>query len=95
MLPSGHTARELLSEVRSAVVGLQDEQFRIYAQELVPSLAKAGIQILRYAGPGRARQGVADRWYREQVFPVLTPLAVDPGHRSRSSRTCRRTWACS
>ncbi|MFO0834500.1 MAG: polyphosphate kinase 1 [Phycisphaerales bacterium] len=81
MLPSGHTARELLSEVRSAVVGLQDERFRIYAQELVPSLAKVGIQVLRYQDLTGKDKAWLSEAFRANIFPALTPLAVDPGHR--------------
>lgn len=80
-LPSGHTARELLSDVRAAVVSLQDEQHRIYSQELVPALAKVGIQVLRFQDLAGKDKAWLSEAFRANIFPALTPLAVDPGHR--------------
>ncbi len=80
-LPSGHTPRELLADVRAAVVSLQDEQFRIYSQELIPALAKADIHVLRYQDLVAKERAWVSEAFRANVFPALTPLAVDPGHR--------------
>lgn len=80
-LPSGHTPRSLLMEVRSVVTALQDEQCRIYSQELVPALAKAGIHILRFQDLAGKDKAWLSEAFRANIFPALTPLAVDPGHR--------------
>ncbi|PCI09197.1 polyphosphate kinase 1 [bacterium] len=49
--------------------------------QLIPKLADEGIQITTYESlTDRHRQAV-DGWFKAEVFPVLTPLAVDPGHR--------------
>lgn len=77
----GFTPAQLLYAIRSVVTDLQAEQARCYEQEILPALREHGIYILRYADLTDAERAAIDRWYRAQVFPVLTPLAVDPGHR--------------
>jgi len=51
------------------------------------SLAAAAIHVLDYPQLSPKQVEVAGKYFDEIVFPVLTPLAVDPGRRSRSSRT--------
>src|SRR5205807_962493 len=46
---------------------------------LVPELAEAGIQILDYAALDDKQRATANRYFDETLFPVLTPLALDPG----------------
>ena len=49
-------------------------------KKLLPGLAEHDIRILDWKALGPARQERAKAYFRESVFPVLTPLAVDPGH---------------
>lgn len=76
----GLTPREQLTAIRSMVVDLQEERERLYSA-LLPELAKQQIQILRYADLPEKDKAAVDEWYRANVFPALTPLAVDPTHR--------------
>ncbi len=79
--PDGLAPRPLLAALRTQVCGLIAEQARCYEQEILPALAARGIHLLRYEQlTAEERRGV-DRWYMANVFPILTPLAVDPGHR--------------
>ena len=48
-------------------------------RELLPQLEAVGITIVEYASLGPEQKGEADRYFQQIVFPVLTPLAVDPG----------------
>lgn len=80
-LPSGHTARELLGAVRGLIAELQTEQARIYEQDLVPALAAADIHLVNYTDLSAKERRWADDYFRASIFPALTPLAVDPGHR--------------
>ncbi len=79
--PDGLTPRPLLFAIRSMVNDLITEQARCYESDIVPALAAEGIRILRYADLSVTQRSDIDRWYHLNVFPVLTPLAVDPGHR--------------
>jgi polyphosphate kinase len=79
--PDGLTPRPLLFALRTIVNDLIFQQARCFEQELTPDLARRGIHFVRYGeltGPERRH---VDRWYNTHVFPILTPLAVDPGHR--------------
>ncbi len=47
---------------------------------LKPQLAEEGIEILHYKSLNKAQKSRVDAYYKEVIFPVLTPLAFDPGH---------------
>ncbi|MBA3304208.1 MAG: polyphosphate kinase 1, partial [Acidimicrobiia bacterium] len=78
--PDGRSPSEQLSEIRAQVEELVEHQTRIFLEEVAPGLADAGI---RFSDWGRLddedRSFLVDQFER-QIFPVLTPLAVDPGH---------------
>lgn len=76
----GMMPREQLVAIRSLVEELQVERERAYAS-LLPELAKQQIQIVRYVDLTEKDKKAVDEWYRGNVFPALTPLAVDPTHR--------------
>ncbi|MBN2848495.1 MAG: polyphosphate kinase 1 [Coriobacteriia bacterium] len=74
----GLTAAEQLAAVRERVpqmLGRARETFH----GLKAELADAGIHLLDYADLDDAQRAVADEYFRVDVFPVLTPLAFDPG----------------
>jgi polyphosphate kinase len=79
--PDGLSPRQLLFAIRSVVTDMFAEQSRCYQQEIVPRLAESGVHLLRYEELSERERKVIDGWYMANVFPVLTPLAVDPGHR--------------
>lgn len=76
----GRTATETFREIRKRVVRMVDEQFRFWREDLVPSLAKNGIQFLHPAELDEADRAWVENYYRGQVRPVLTPLGIDPAH---------------
>jgi polyphosphate kinase len=69
-----------LRAIRSRVEGLFDRQVALYKDEIVPALVAAGITLVRGEDVGRKELTRLHSVFREQIFPVLTPLAVDPGH---------------
>lgn len=71
----------LRNEIREIVVRLQDRQARCWEGALQPALAASGIRLRRYADLGSDEQRLIDQWFTANVFPILTPLAVDPSHR--------------
>src|SRR5207253_4437187 len=62
------------------VEGLVDRQVSIYNRELVPALEEAEIAIVRAEEVSKKELAQLHTVCRQQIFPVLTPLAVDPGH---------------
>lgn len=78
--PDGLAPRELLAAIRKRALGLFNEAQQTYQRKLLPELDKAGIHILPYRKLNDAQKERADSFFREVAFPVLTPLALDPGH---------------
>jgi len=76
----GLTPGEQLDAARRAVKKMIQRQTRCLVDDLVPRLAEAGITILPIASLDEARRASASEYFRRTVFPVLTPLAFDPGH---------------
>lgn len=72
---------QTLQACRAVIVDLQVKLAACWTNALVPALRDEGIRIISYADLPETDRKAVDRWYRNQVFPVLTPLAVDPGHR--------------
>jgi polyphosphate kinase len=68
-----------LKAIRARVLELVADQTAIFAA-LVPALADAGVRLGGPDGIERAHRKELARRFEEQLFPVLTPLAVDPGH---------------
>ncbi len=75
----GLSPPEQLAKIRERVSLLAAEQQRRW-RELREELKGAGITLARTAGPHQGRNGLACQHFLTHVFPVLTPLAVDPAH---------------
>ena len=78
--PDGRTPAQTLAEVGHAVLELIDRIDSVFVDQLVPELRAAGVDIISWADVTDEELEVLDLWFDERVFPVLTPLAVDPGH---------------
>ncbi len=76
----GRTVRQQYDAVVQRVKELQQRQIDCWVGSIVPQLNAAGIRMTDYAELPERQQRRVDRWFMEQVFPLLTPLAVDPGH---------------
>src|SRR5712691_2499327 len=68
-----------LIAIRREVKKLNADARRCLLDSLLPALAEAGIQILDYAALDERQRATADLYFQETIFPVLTPLAFDPG----------------
>jgi polyphosphate kinase len=77
--PDGMSPGAQLIAIRREVKRLLIESHRTLHTQLLPALAEAGIQILDYAELDPKQLALADAYFTETVFPVLTPLANDPG----------------
>lgn len=77
---SGLLPREVLKEIWATTRELMDRHARVFREEIVPALESEGIQLVRWEDLDRDEQKHCKRLFRDRVFPVLTPLAVDPAH---------------
>ncbi|BAM05158.1 polyphosphate kinase 1 [Phycisphaera mikurensis] len=78
--PDGRTATEQLHGIREQVLPMLAKQAECFAEDLKPKLSAEGIHLLPWAKLSDADQQTANAYFEEQLFPLLTPLAVDPGH---------------
>jgi len=76
----GKTASLQLQAIRSAVLPMLAEQARVYREEIRPALREQGVHLLDWYELADDERRFADEYFRRDLFPVLTPLAVDPGH---------------
>ena len=71
--------REQLEQLWAACRELMERHARALA-DLLPELGSQGIEIVRWADLDREEQKVCKKLFKDRIFPVLTPLAVDPAH---------------
>ncbi len=76
----GLTPREQLAYIAKRNQELVEQQSAAWERRLRPILAERGIRIARWADLTGEQRERLSRYFREQIFPVLTPLAVDPAH---------------
>ncbi len=77
--PDGLTAAEQLSAIRARVALLLADQ-RQSLTTLLGELAPHGVRLVRMSELTVGERRAIDEQFESQIFPVLTPLAVDPGH---------------
>ncbi len=76
----GTTPEEQLRRIAEVVRGLVREHARCLHEEVLPALATQGLALLDIQELTPSERESVDRYFRDNVFPVLTPLAVDPAH---------------
>jgi polyphosphate kinase len=78
--PDGRTPAQQLEAIGKRLRPLLHRQYQHFERELRPLLAEKGIHILNYFELNQEQRKYLQYYFEEQIFPVLTPLAVDPGH---------------
>lgn len=78
--PDGLTAIEQLKAIRAKLKPLIELQMRCLKEEILPALAANDIVIRRYGDLSKRERKFVDSYFLHNVFPILTPQAVDPGH---------------
>ena len=77
---NGSTPREVLENIWERAHAMQREQSQVFHSDVIPGLLRVGIELLRWQDLTINERAEMDRFFDSQVFPVLTPLAVDPSH---------------
>ncbi len=77
---SGLSPRQVLESISEKAHGLMDRHARVFAEQVQPALAAEGITLVRWQDLGEGEQERLRKYFRRQIFPVLTPLALDPAH---------------
>ncbi len=71
---------EQLKEIRKEAHKILRDAQDYFKETLRPELTEEGIEIFHYADLKKSQKSRVDAYYKEVIFPVLTPLAFDPGH---------------
>ncbi len=78
--PDGRTPSEQLEAISERLRPMVTEQHQHFEKVLRSQLAGAGIHLFDYMELNQEQRVYLQNYFEEQIFPVLTPLAVDPGH---------------
>jgi polyphosphate kinase len=78
--PDGMTITEQLGEIRARLLPMFDAQMRCLREEILPQLKAEGIEVVAYDSLSEDERRQADEYFTDDVFPVLTPQAVDSAH---------------
>ena len=77
---SGLSPQEVLSEISREGHRLQERHAKVFIDDVKPRLKEAGIRIVRWSALEETEKSALHDYFQKQIFPVLTPLAVDPAH---------------
>jgi polyphosphate kinase len=78
--PDGMSPSDQLTAIAARVNDLMHSQRTLLYETLLPELAKHGVSLVSIDDLTAIEWQTVDEFFESQVFPVLTPLAVDPGH---------------
>ncbi len=78
--PDGMTPSEQLSTIRRELLPLLTTHMNCWQNDILPKLDAEGIHILPYTALKGKQRKLLRRYFEQEIFPVLTPLAFDPGH---------------
>lgn len=80
LTPDGRRPEQQLSDISDRLHPIVAEQHQHFQAELRPFLAQHGIYLLDYIDLNQEQRTYLQAYFEDKIFPVLTPLAVDPGH---------------
>ncbi len=76
----GLKAEEVLNKLSQEIHALVERQSCVLMEDILPTLKKKGIRIRDYPSLRKIQKQYLSDYFKEQVFPLLTPLAIDPSH---------------
>ena len=77
---AGFTPIELMKQVSLKTNELMERQSSVLHDEIIPALKKSGIEFVLWNQIDETERGYVTKLFQDRIFPVLTPLAVDPSH---------------
>lgn len=78
--PDHRPIRNVLDAINQGVSEMQSLQYKCLHRDLLPKLEKEGIKIFAYSELSKVMQASLTEYFLDEIFPILTPLAVDPSH---------------
>jgi polyphosphate kinase len=78
--PDGMTASETLSAISRAVHDMTEEQHLCFLNTILPQLTAEGIHLVRPEEMSRDQERFLEDYFQRTLYPIVTPLAIDPGH---------------
>ncbi len=80
LTPDGRTPQQQLNEIHQKLLPMVSEQHKFFEKTLKPELVNFGVHLLNYIDLNQEQRSYLQRYFEEQIFPVLTPLAIDRSH---------------
>ena len=77
---AGYTPHQLLTAATDKAKALAIRQANLFSQSVLPELQQHGIDLIHWNDLREDERGYVTKLFRDRIFPVLTPLAVDPSH---------------
>ncbi len=77
---NGMTPAEQLTEIRSRLIPLYQEQERILYNEILPELKLNNIELHEFSNVSKKEKEYLEKHFKDKIMPVLTPLSLDPAH---------------
>ncbi len=78
--PDGLTAAETLNAVSKRVHELAEDQHLCFLSNIMPQLSSEGIHLVRPEEMNGAQERFLDEFFQRTLYPIVTPLAIDPAH---------------
>ncbi|MGI0489496.1 polyphosphate kinase 1 [Pantanalinema rosaneae CENA516] len=80
LTPDGRTPQQQLDGISQSLHPMVAQLQELFEDELRPQLAAEGVHVLKYPELNQSQRRYLKQYFTERVFPILTPLAVDPSH---------------
>ncbi|MDX2098297.1 MAG: polyphosphate kinase 1 [Leptolyngbyaceae cyanobacterium bins.59] len=80
LTPDGRTPHQQLEVISKVLKPIVARQHRLFEHHLRPLLAQQGVHLLNYIDLDQEKRSYLQQFFEDRIFPVLTPLAVDPAH---------------
>lgn len=78
--PDGMSASEQLEAIAARTARMLEDLCRVVTEEVLPALRAEGVALVHPSALSSAERARLSNYFFEQVYPILTPLAIDPGH---------------
>jgi len=76
----GLTPSERLLRLNKQMAGFVAAQYRCWNEQLLPALRREGVRVLKWGALSEEQRAHAEKFYEEEVDPLLTPVTIDPSH---------------